>query len=233
MIRNFAQGRFSPRPKSMPSIRKFGYEATVDYITNWDGRLETREVQGQFRIEFQSGDEFNVEASDFYEFLDEPFEIADDVTIPGGGYSFREMRTMYRLGPQRKVSGSLNASWGEFYDGRRKEVGYRGRVELAPTFSIEPGLSLNWVDLPYGRFTTTQASVRPTWTLSPRMFVAALVQYSSSSALVSSNIRFRWEYRPGSDFFVVYSDGRDTSGMVRPAVQNRVFVVKMAYLLRF
>jgi hypothetical protein len=233
MIRNYAQGRFSPRPASMPSIRKFGYEAGVDYITDWDGRLETREIQGQFRIEFQNSDDFSVEASDIYEYLDEPFEVSDGVTIPVGGYGFREMRASYRLGPQRTVSGNLSASFGGFFDGTRSEVGYRGRVELTPTVSVEPGLSLNWVDLPYGSFTTTLASVRPTWTISPRMFVAALVQYISSDNLVSSNVRFRWEYRPGSDFFVVYSDGRDTSGTVRPALQNRVFVVKMAHLMRF
>ena len=131
------------------------------------------------------------------------------------------------------MSGHLNALWGGFFGGERSGVGYRGRVELTSTFSIEPGLDLNWVDLPYGSFTTTLASLRPTWTISPRMFVAALVQYISSDDLVSSNVRFRWEYRPGSDFFVVYSDGRDTSGTVRPTLQNRTFVVKMAHLLRF
>ena len=43
------------------------------------------------------------------------------------------------------------------------------------------------------------------------MFVSALTQYNSSSHSVSINARFRWEYRPGSDLFVVYSDGRDTA----------------------
>ncbi len=33
------------------------------------------------------------------------------------------------------------------------------------------------------------------------MFVSELLQYSSSDQSVSSNLRFRWEYRPGSEFF--------------------------------
>jgi hypothetical protein len=233
MIRNFAKARFSPRPASLPSVRKFGWEGSVDYITDGRGRLETRERQVQFRVEFQSGDEWNIEGSDFYEVLDEPFEISDEVSIPSGGYHFRELRTMYRLGPQRKISGFLNASWGEFYDGDRAEAGYRGRVEITPAVSLEPGLSRNWVDLPYGRFTTTLASARATLTLSPRMFVGALLQYSSSGDHVATNIRYRWEYVPGSDLFVVYSEGRDTAAHGFPTLQNRVFVVKMAHLLRF
>ena len=42
------------------------------------------------------------------------------------------------------------------------------------------------------------------------MFASALVQYSSSDNVFSSNLRFRWEYLPGSELFVVYTDERDT-----------------------
>ena len=41
------------------------------------------------------------------------------------------------------------------------------------------------------------------------MFASALLQYSSSDRAFSSNLRFRWEYRPGSELFVVYTDERD------------------------
>jgi hypothetical protein len=44
----------------------------------------------------------------------------------------------------------------------------------------------------------------------PRMFVAALVQYASATSSLSTNLRFRWEYQPGSELFVVYTEGRDT-----------------------
>ena len=65
------------------------------------------------------------------------------------------------------------------------------------------------------------------------MFVGALVQYNSASDALSANIRFGWEYQPGSDFFVVYSEDRDTSLSGFPGLQNRGFVVKMTRLLRF
>ena len=43
------------------------------------------------------------------------------------------------------------------------------------------------------------------------MFASALMQYSSADRTFSSNLRFRWEYRPGSELFVVYTDERDTT----------------------
>ena len=42
------------------------------------------------------------------------------------------------------------------------------------------------------------------------MFFSALVQYNSSATAVSANLRFRWEYQPGSELFVVYNEARDT-----------------------
>ena len=51
---------------------------------------------------------------------------------------------------------------------------------------------------------------RTDYGFSPRMFASALVQYSSSDHVFSSNFRFRWEYHPGSELFVVYTDERDT-----------------------
>jgi hypothetical protein len=65
------------------------------------------------------------------------------------------------------------------------------------------------------------------------MFASALLQYSSSDRAFSTNARFRWEYHPGSELFVVYTDERDTEGRGYPALENRAFVVKVNRLFRF
>jgi hypothetical protein len=66
------------------------------------------------------------------------------------------------------------------------------------------------------------------------MFASALLQYSSSDRTFSSNLRFRWEYRPGSEFFLVWTDEHDTF-QARPEtrLRNRAFVAKITRLLRF
>ena len=62
----------------------------------------------------------------------------------------------------------------------------------------------------------------------------ALVQYKSEGHVIGANVRFRWEYRPGSDLFVVYNEGRDTSlGVNRSELSTRSFVVKFTRLFRF
>ena len=60
-----------------------------------------------------------------------------------------------------------------------------------------------------------------------------LVQYSSSSSSLSTNLRFRWEYQPGSELFVVYTEGRSTLPLRGTDLESRGFVVKINRLFRF
>ena len=108
-----------------------------------------------------------------------------------------------------------------------------GASTLTPQLGVEPNISYNWVDLAEGRFTDTILGGRTFFTLSPRSFVAALVQYSSSLASVSTNFRFRWEYQPGSEMFVVYTEGRSTLPPRGTPLENRGLVVKINRLFRF
>ncbi len=230
--RNYAQGRFSPRPRSSPTVRKVSAEGSIDYITDLSGRLESREAQASTRVEFNGGGFWSTDYTRNYERLKAPFEISKGVVILPGGYSFHDIRSDYYLGPQR-VSGRFFGSRGTFYGGTRSEVGFNGRVDMTSQFSLEPRVTLDWIDLPVGRFTTRLAGSRVNFTMTTRMAFSALVQYNSSNAALSSNLRFRWEYQPGSDLFVVYSDGRDTTSPRFPTLQNRAFVVKMTRLFRF
>jgi hypothetical protein len=234
MRRNYGQFRFSPRPSNMPSIRKFFGVGTLTYITDWDGRLETRDSDGEFAIEFQNSDRFSAGVTDSYELLREPFPITPEVSIAPGAYDFTTWRTSMRFGQQRNISGTLTAEHGTFYDGRLTTLSFnRTRVNLTSAFSFEPNISINWADLPAGAFTTTLTGSRVTYTMTPLMFASALIQYNSSTNRVSTNVRLRWEYRPGSELFVVYNEERDTLTAPRiPNLQNRAFIVKINRLFR-
>ena len=232
--RTFTLARFSPRPASIRAVRQFTWEAGLDYIENGAGQVETRLAQARFQTEFENSDRFGVDLQQSYERLVRPFGIASDVTIPVGGYDFRDVFLSYSMGAQRRVSGTWSFQRGGFFSGDITAVGYsRGRIEVTPLLSIEPGVSINRIDLPEGAFTTTLATSRVTYTFTPRMFFGGLLQYNSSSDSLSTNLRLRWEYQPGSELFVVYNDQRDTSLRGTPFLENRAFVVKFTRLFRF
>ena len=232
--RTFATGQYSPRPESLESIRQFFVGASLDYIENGAGQVETRIAQARVQIDFENSDQFGFDTTRSYESLVRPFWIAPDVAIPIGGYNFQDVYASYTMGNQRRVSGTVTVQHGGFFGGTIAAVGYRRpRIELSPQFSVEPGISINRITLPVGDFTATLLTNRVTYTVTPRMFFGGLVQYNSLSSSLSANLRLRWEYQPGSELFVVYNDQRDTELRGSPLLQNRAFIVKFTRLLRF
>ncbi len=233
--RTYVYGQFSPRPSSIEAVRQFTWGGSLDYILNGAGQLETRIVQGRFQTDFENSDSLSADVQQDYEFLVEPFKIADDVLIPVGGYEFRDFQVSYRMGPQRRLAGSLSFQHGEFFAGDITAVGYsRGRIEVTRQFAVEPSVSLNRITLPQGQFTAKVATTRVTYTFTPRIFASALLQYNSTNNVLSTNVRLRWEYQPGSELFIVYNDQRDTFlNRGFPLLENRAFVVKLTRLFRF
>jgi hypothetical protein len=232
--RNFAQFRFSPRPRRSRRVRKYSYSGSYDYIAGaTTGRLETREASADYGMQFQNGDSLNVGVGRYYEYLARPFAIASGVQIPVGGYGFGDVSAAMSFGNQRRIAGQVSASRGTFYSGDRTTLGFGGgRIELSPRVSLEPSMSINWVDLREGSFTTRLLSNRATFTVTPRMFFSGLLQYNSSANAYSTNVRLRWEYQPGSELFVVWTEGRNTLQPGFPFLETRGFVVKINRLFR-
>jgi hypothetical protein len=237
--RSTVTARFSPRPAGSALVRKYTWDANYDYITDSaNTRVENRQTQGNFRIEFNSSDMWNVTFTDDYEFLPNDFAISPGVVIPTGGYSYQTVQTGYTLGQQRRVSGSMRFQTGSFYDGTRQGLSFSGgRITVTPRVIVEPGITVDWVDVPEGSFTTELYTTRVTFTPSPRSLMSGLLQYNANDRTLSASVRLRWEYTAGSELFVVYSDNRNTfepDPLVRNSrLLNRSFAIKITRLVRF
>ena len=237
--RTYATARFSPRPASMKAVRKFTYQGNFDNFENGAGALETRLETGFLSAELENSDVFSVHVTRDFELLQKPVGILG-VTMPRGAYEFTGTQVAYAFGAQRGVSGTLAVQAGHFYNGTLTSIAFSAaRVSILKQFSLEPTISINHVETPAADVTTKLYRTRADYAFTPLMFVSALLQYSSSDRAYSNNLRFRWEYRPGSELFVVYTDERDLTDprlalpTQVPGLKNRTFVVKINRLLRF
>jgi hypothetical protein len=234
MVRDFAQFRFSPRPRRTSAIRKYVYQGSLEYIENGVGRLDTRQRALEFTLDFQNADKVSLIYTNSFEFLPAPFAISSGIILPIGGYSFDTLRLNYNMGQQRTVSANLSAEYGTFYNGHKTTLTVaRGRMPVTSQLSVEPTYSFNHVSLVEGEFITHLAGSRVTYTMTPLMFVSALVQYNSGTSAVSANARLRWEYQPGSELFVVYNEERSTLSRPFSSLSNRAIIVKINRLFRF
>jgi hypothetical protein len=195
--------------------------------------VQDKEIQGQFNTEYQNGDSWRFEYTNTYERLPGNFVINPGTTVPKASYNYQNVSTRYFLGQQRKVSGSISATHGTLYNGRKTEAGYSGRLAIVPQFALEPGISLNWVRLPYGDFSAPVVTTRIIFTPNARTALTSFIQYNGGLRQMSSSVRLRWEYRGGSELFIVYSDGRNTLTSGYPDLLNRSVAVKVTRLLRF
>ena len=236
--RTYVQGRFSPRPRSLDAVRQFGVEGSVDYILLAGANLlETRQNQFRFQTDLENSDQFAVTLNDNYELLLEPFTPGPGVTIPVGGHDFSDVEVSFALGQQRRINGRVSLQRGGYFNGDITTLGFRqGRINVTQRMSIEPSITFNWIDTPQGSFRTDLAVARVNYAFSPRMFLSGLAQYNSASDTIGTNLRLRWEYGPGSELFVVYTEDRETTPL-RPdrstELRNRGFVIKFNRLFRF
>ena len=224
--------RFSPRPKSSKRVRKYTFTASVEYLQNGGGFMESRQQTGNFNVELNNSDRLSVEVNNNFDRLLAPFRPGG-LLIPVGGYNYNDASVSYNFGQQRRLSGTVSLLRGQYYNGDITTLGLGGgRISLTKRLSAEPSFSISRVEVKTGSVTTKVYRTRGDYGFSPRMFASAFLQYSSSDRTFSSNLRFRWEYRPASELFVVWTDEHDT----RPngiGLRNRAFVIKMTRLLRF
>ena len=185
--KTFGAPRFSPRPTSIDWIRRFSFDTSFGYFTDAGGVLETRETTAGGLVTMENSDQFGVQLDRTYDVLQDSFRIATGVTIPTGTDDFWNPRVSYTFGPQRRLAGTVAAEHGTFYGGTKDSLSIGGgfpggRIEISRQLSLEPGISINRVELPQGRFTTHLITTRSTYAVSPTMFVSALVNTTRATA---------------------------------------------------
>ena len=226
---------WDPRLNRHPFIRGFGFDLNSTIATSLTNDLINRlTFVTPFSIEFHKGDRFEVQWFQQAERLEVDFEISKGLVLPkGGAYDWTRWQFIYTGATNRKVAARVETSFGDFWDGTRKEL------NLQMTFRPRPGLfaqlsyELNDVSLAQGDFATKlyRADVRAQF--SPWVSLANNIQYDTVSQLLGWQMRFRWIVRPGNDFFLVYTHNWSDSLDNRfRSIDNRA-VTKAVYTLRF
>jgi hypothetical protein len=227
---SFGGARFSPR-LNKTWVRQIFFTADMEYVTDTENKLQTRINNFAFEVETPRADKVSFTLTRNLENLDFPFPIQSTVIIPVGLYHFDEQAVRFELGPSRKISGSVNYSFGGFFSGDKKTLTLNAISKPSTQFSLETAYERNDVDLPEGDFVTHLVGTRFNYSFNTRMFTSAFLQWNSDAELASLNLRFNYIYKLGSDLFVVYNENRQTAGLARGLI-DRSFIVKFTYLLR-
>lgn len=231
---------WAPRPSGIAWIRRFDFSAQFrNLVQLGTGILEEREWQFDvFGIDFESGDNFEVQATKTTEFLDGGFEVGDGVAILPGRYVNWEWEVEGRTAGRRRVSGSASVGSGGFWDGTRTSFNAGLTLRPNPGISVSLDFEHNDVELPRGSFTADVYEAEAEWNPSQWISVTKQLQYDNDSAILGLFARFRWIVRPGNDLFFVYTHnwrnlGERLSGDPGLTTISKGAAVKANYTYRF
>jgi hypothetical protein len=171
----------------------------------------------------------------FTQRITEPFNIYKNVFIPNGLYHWTRHQFTYGSPQNRRLQVRLFERFGTYYNGHLNEARVRGdyRTQKRLSFSFSEQWNRFRLALPGGSFSVVVGSFQTNYAFSRFLTLSTLLQMDTANTqAASANIRLRWNYRPDSDLYVVYTAGQRFASLVaaNPAqfTQNR-FAVKWTY----
>ena len=169
----------------------------------------------------------------------EPYELTDEVAVPAGRYVYPGLTFMLQTPPGRLLNTMVMGEVGGYYDGWRVSAGLRPTWAGIPNLEIGGMFQYNLIRFPSRgqSYLAPLAQLRALATLNVKLSLSALVQYNGADDTVGANFRFRFNPREGTDFYIVYNEGRNTDRLSRtpvpPSLSGRALYAKFNYTFNF
>ncbi len=227
---------WSPRFSGHRWFRGVQFSSEADINLNLDNQVVDRNLQlTPMELEFHSGDSVEFQMFKQTENLDQDFEISDGVILPAGNsYDWMRYQFVYDGAEHRALSGRAEFSFGDFWNGRRRELNLDLTLRPRPGLSVQLSSEFNNVDLPHGSFTTRLYRLDARTQLNPWISLSNNVQYDSESGEVGWQLRFRWIQKPGNDIFFIWTQNwLDTEFGRRFSALDRRGAAKIVRTFRF
>ncbi|MDA0749225.1 MAG: DUF5916 domain-containing protein [Verrucomicrobia bacterium] len=223
----------NPRPSRPAWLRQYHVTYTTEHFTDRSNSLETAEHRiTPLWLELNSGDDIFFSYTREFDGPDEDFTILEDLTIPAGEYWWNQYRVGIDFASRRKVSGELNASYGDFYMGDRWRMGSEVAYYPWKRLGLSMDYAYNHVSFPNGVADAHIAAGRTLINFTTNLTWAHLVQYDSLSDSVGYNSRLIWEYRPGSKFYGVFNQNYLAENLTFTLRETEV-TLKVGAIFRF
>lgn len=227
---------FTIRPQWLPKSVLF-FEPGV--VSEFFHRASTRALQEYsvtyipFWFTYVKGGYSGFVVTDNYQFLEAPIMLSG-IEFPAG--SFRYWRFVLLVGTDQSRIFSFNttAEAGRFYNGQLDKINLQlvfrpnERLRLSNTLEV-----LRFCEIGAERLSETQKLFisESRFAFSPRLSIAAFLQYNSTHEELGGNVRLSWEFQPLSFVYLIYNHG--TIGTNTTWQQDNTVLLKVSFLKQF
>lgn len=213
-------------------VRAIIWNASAGYDTLYGGGFYGRVGTLGVDLDLQSGDLFHYVYRQEDRRIYEPLSIgparieADDYQNPSHLFQLETnpSRPLSMIGSYRRM---------DYWTGERRESSVAGSFRPIAPLAVDLIYSHNKINHPSARFNARTLSNRILYAFSTNFFVKSFIQWNDLDNRFSTNFLVSYQYRPGSDLYIVYNEiqNRFDDRGFEPA--DRVLMVKLTFNLRF
>jgi hypothetical protein len=195
----------------------------------------------QFRLvelEANTRDRASLQYQQSREVVPVPFTLYSEsgrqVVMMPGDYSFNDATIGFNTANQRRYSGGLRITTGEFYNGDRNNINVGLQWNHSRYFLMSLNYDWNDIVLPQGDFTTRLVSLNTQVAFSSQLFWVSLLQYDNVSEEMGINTRLQWVPRAGQEGFIVLNynlQDKDKDNTFKSAAMD--ISIKFKYTFRY
>ena len=226
-----------------PSIRYIFYPSTglvnnhgaeVDYefynhpiYGDTDKKLELKysiSLNNRSGIFFQFQREYTLLLYDF-----DPTRTGIEFLPSESGYNYNRGTISYNSSNQRLFSFKLNSSIGGFFNGDLYSYGLSINYRIVPYVNIDLSYNNNKILLPYANSNLSSYSSKVEVSFNTKLFLTTFFQYNSQIDNINLNTRLRWNFKPLSDIYIVFTDNYFAKGSNLFDLKNRSLALKLNY----
>ena len=233
-------GSYNPRPADFLNVQQMFHDVYYTRFTRLDnGEVESWDLYVTLLDwHLKSGDNLHgmFDFNPTYERLFEPFEISPGVRLLPGEYRFTRFRSnLLSTAAKRRLSGSVNLTYGGYWSGKAEQVTTNLTYKLPPRFTIGVSTNQTFARLPEGHFIARIFTSTVGFAASPTLSFSNLVQYDNRSRNLGWQSRIRWTLQPGSDLFFAFNQGwiQEDAGNLRFRTEDSKVSAKFQYSFRF
>jgi len=202
-----------------------------------DSMLKKETTLTPFNIRFESQDEIGVKIVRLSEYLDKPFAIYEDITIPVEEYNSTEFQFKVETSEKRMISTEIEYQTGDFWSGKKQTIKTQLSLKPFSGFNIQTEYEKNRVTFSDNDFDTElyalELGVYPT----PRTAIFNNIQYDNVSKALGLFAKLQHTIRPGSEFYLVYTHNWTSIGDqifdFDLVTKSKVSALKINYTFRF
>ena len=197
---------YNPRPQKFDFIRQIEIGISYENMTDLNDRmLKKQTTLTPFNIRFESQDEIGIKIVNLKEFLDEPFIIYDDISIPINEYNSQELQFSFQSSEKRMLSTEFEYQTGDFWTGKKQTLSAEISLKPFSGVSIISEYEKNQVKLSDNNFSTEVYNIELGVYPTPRTAFFSNFQYDDVSNALGLFAKLQHTMTPGSDLYLVYT----------------------------